>query len=148
MTIALGPNKVINSSSDKKMTSPPPKLTTSKTTPVITFSSSVLPAQKTPWDAGPTPSRSSELTNPLFTVLQQSFLLLNSSKPELTASCRRCYSAKMPCYEEIAVVTLINYSNWQKQKGVSGSCQRQSNTSLTLKQVSGQGLCTGTVTVL
>lgn len=73
LTVALGSNKVINPSSDKTYPSSLPKPTISTTAPEIVFRTSILPTLKTRWDADPIPIRSSELTNPLFTVLQQSF---------------------------------------------------------------------------
>lgn len=114
VTIALGPNKVINTSSNKKQPHPPLKVTT--TTPVTNLSASVLLALMTGWDADPTPSKSSKSASPLFTVLQQSLLLLNSSNPELTTSCWLGYKVRMPYYEGIAVMTPTTILIGRKKK--------------------------------
>lgn len=55
---------------------------------------------RSPW----TGSVQTEEEDPLLTLLNQSFLVLNTTKSDRTASCWLCYdAAALPCYEGIVI---------------------------------------------
>lgn len=78
------------------------------------------------------------LTGPL-ALIQGSYGTLNLSFPDLTDDCLLCLSASPPYYEGIAF--LGNYTNTTKQE----DCSWEAHKKLTLPEVTGQGVCIGTV---
>lgn len=72
-------------------------------------------------------------------LLDQSFSVLNVSKPNTSRACWLCYDTVPPSYKGIAVMGF--YSNTPKPS----DCHWQSNAQLTLQQVTGKELCLGIV---
>uniref|UniRef100_A0A8D2AV23 Envelope protein n=1 Tax=Sciurus vulgaris TaxID=55149 RepID=A0A8D2AV23_SCIVU len=126
---ALGPNQELNprKQSIQQTSTPNPSLThfstTSPSTKTLLLKSTTLPM--------------GTLEDPLLALLKQSHLVLNSSNPNITKSCWLCYDTAPPYYEGIA--TLGNYTSSHN----SNECRWQSKGSLTLQQVTGQGLYIG-----
>ncbi|XP_047373772.1 LOW QUALITY PROTEIN: uncharacterized protein LOC124959244 [Sciurus carolinensis] len=77
--------------------------------------------------------------HPLLSLLSRSFLVLNATYPNWTRSCWLCYDTVPPYYEGVAVQAHVTTSTKLQD------CRWRSTQSLTLEQVSGQGLCLGAV---
>nr|AUG69055.1 envelope protein [Feline leukemia virus] len=78
--------------------------------------------------------------NRLINLVQGTYLALNVTNPNKTKDCWLCLVSRPPYYEGIAV--LGNYSN---QTNPPPSCLSDPQHKLTISEVSGQGLCIGTV---
>nr|ACJ60908.1 envelope protein [Feline leukemia virus] len=76
----------------------------------------------------------------LINLVQGTYLALNATDPNKTKDCWLCLVSRPPYYEGIAI--LGNYSN---QTNPPPSCQSIPQHKLTISEVSGQGLCIGTV---
>ncbi|NXT86270.1 ENV2 protein, partial [Zapornia atra] len=82
--------------------------------------------------------------NPLWTLMQATFTMINQTNPNITGDCWFCYGIKPPYYEGIATpfpflvgnMTLpppqCNWTNTDQQKA-----------KLTLQEVTGAGQCIG-----
>ena len=66
-------------------------------------------------------------------------MVLNATHPNMTRSCWLCYDTVPPYYEGVAVQAHVTISTSLQD------CRWRSKQSLTLEQVSGQGLCLGKV---
>lgn len=121
--VAIGPNHVVNPSSAPKPT--PLKSTLSPSTP--TTMRYVGPFGHQTSVTSPAATKGGDL---LLELLNRSFLVLNSTKPNLTTSCWLCYDTALPLpppyYDGIAVV-----SNCTKVTDPN-QCRWQSNALLTL----------------
>ncbi|NXE29881.1 ENV2 protein, partial [Ardeotis kori] len=80
--------------------------------------------------------------NPLWKLMQASYLVLNHTNPNMTQHCWLCYDIRPPFYEAIGIHS--------KAKRVNGSnpiqCLWDSEgrkLGLTMQHVSGQGRCIG-----
>lgn len=73
----------------------------------------------------------------LLTLLDQSFSVLNASKPNMYQACWLCYDTVPPYYKKIEVMG--SYSNTPK----ASKCRWQSKAQLTLQQVMGKVLYLG-----
>nr|AAA43051.1 env gene polyprotein [Feline leukemia virus] len=76
----------------------------------------------------------------LINLVQGTYLALNATDPNKTKDCWLCLVSRPPYYEGIAI--LGNYSN---QTNPPPSCLSTPQHKLTISEVSGQGLCIGTV---
>nr|UTQ11735.1 envelope [Feline leukemia virus] len=76
----------------------------------------------------------------LINLVQGTYLALNATDPNKTKDCWLCLVSRPPYYEGIAI--LGNYSN---QTNPPPSCLSIPQHKLTISEVSGQGLCIGTV---
>nr|BEH82884.1 envelope protein [Feline leukemia virus] len=76
----------------------------------------------------------------LINLVQGTYLALNATNPNKTKDCWLCLVSRPPYYEGIAI--LGNYSN---QTNPPSSCLSIPQHKLTISEVSGQGLCIGTV---
>nr|BAM45658.1 envelope polyprotein [Feline leukemia virus] len=76
----------------------------------------------------------------LISLIQGTYLALNATDPNKTKDCWLCLVSRPPYYEGIAI--LGNYSN---QTNPPPSCLSTLQHKLTISEVSGQGLCIGTV---
>ncbi|NXM89819.1 ENV2 protein, partial [Oenanthe oenanthe] len=77
----------------------------------------------------------------LFTqMLYAAFMSLNASHPNLTRSCWLCYDSKPPFYEGIGLPIMFSYSKESSPKQCKWDTPRKG---ITLKMVSGQGICIG-----
>ncbi|NXW51787.1 ENV2 protein, partial [Nyctiprogne leucopyga] len=77
---------------------------------------------------------------PFLSVLNATFWSLNYSNPNLTSSCWLCYDMHPPFYEGVALNASFTYSS------DDNPAQRRWDTprrGITLKQVSGRGVCFG-----
>nr|AYG96589.1 envelope glycoprotein [Feline leukemia virus] len=130
---AMGPNLVLpdqkppsrQSQTESKVATQRPQTNTS--TP-----GSVAPATMSPKRIG-TGDR-------LINLVQGTYLALNATDPNKTKDCWLCLVSRPPYYEGIAI--LGNYSN---QTNPPPSCLSTPQHKLTISEVSGQGLCIGTV---
>ena len=77
--------------------------------------------------------------NRLFSLIQEAFLVLNRTNPNITRSCWLCYASSPPYYEGIAQIRTYNKTSDPSQ------CPWGGNRKLTLAAVSGSGLCLGRV---
>lgn len=79
--------------------------------------------------------------NPLLDVMDQAFLMLNNTQPNLTKECWLCYDIKPPYYEGIAFQGKYDIStdHTKCRWGQGGKSQ------LTLKSITGIGTCLGHV---
>ncbi|NWS14311.1 ENV2 protein, partial [Pachyramphus minor] len=81
--------------------------------------------------------------NPLWSMLQASYHVLNATYPNITKHCWLCYDIRPPFYEAIGVDSRfrkVNGTNpaqclWTKESG----CKQ----GITISQVSGKGKCIG-----
>ena len=82
----------------------------------------------------PTPASSKNL---VFTLINQTFLSINSTTPELTAKCWLCYHSSPPFYEGAAIPGNFSTSN----DTYNCRWERASWEGLTLAQVVSNGTC-------
>uniref|UniRef100_A0A674GKU5 Envelope glycoprotein n=1 Tax=Taeniopygia guttata TaxID=59729 RepID=A0A674GKU5_TAEGU len=82
--------------------------------------------------------------NPIFRMLEATFLTLNETKPNLTNSCWLCYDIKPPFYEGIALDTPFSYSSASAPHQCRWDTPRRG---ITLSQITGQGRCFGNATL-
>uniref|UniRef100_A0A803W4M7 Uncharacterized protein n=1 Tax=Ficedula albicollis TaxID=59894 RepID=A0A803W4M7_FICAL len=73
-------------------------------------------------------------------MLYAAFMSLNVSHPNLTRSCWLCYDSKPPFYEGIGLNIMFGYSKAPIPKQCKWNTPRKG---ITLKMVSGQGVCIG-----
>lgn len=121
---------------------PKPVLTPSSQRPVWPASSPRLgnttPVDHTQTVATKTPPSPRE---PLLHVMEQAFLLLNNTQPNITEKCRLCYDIMPPYYEGIAFLGEYNVSADYTKCRLGQGGKRQ----LTLMSVTGTGTCLGQV---
>lgn len=136
VTQAIGPNRVF---SDQK----PPSQSAQALPPAVTHNSCLTPStytstSKTPITALPSyrPGTGDRLLN----LIQRAYSALNFADPNKTQDCWLCLVLGPPYYEGVAV--LGNYSN---QTSAPSSCTSNPRHKLTLSEVSGKGICIGTV---
>nr|P06752.1 RecName: Full=Envelope glycoprotein; AltName: Full=Env polyprotein; Contains: RecName: Full=Surface protein; Short=SU; AltName: Full=Glycoprotein 70; Short=gp70; Contains: RecName: Full=Transmembrane protein; Short=TM; AltName: Full=Envelope protein p15E; Contains: RecName: Full=R-peptide; AltName: Full=p2E; Flags: Precursor [Feline leukemia virus strain C/Sarma]AAA43049.1 envelope protein precursor [Feline leukemia virus] len=130
---AMGPNLVLpdqkppsrQSQTKSKVTTQRPQITSS--TPRSVASATMGPKRIGTGDR-------------LINLVQGTYLALNATDPNKTKDCWLCLVSRPPYYEGIAV--LGNYSN---QTNPPPSCLSTPQHKLTISEVSGQGLCIGTV---
>ncbi|OWK63928.1 envelope glycoprotein [Lonchura striata] len=82
--------------------------------------------------------------NPIFHMLEATFLSLNESNLNLTDSCWLCYDVKPPFYEGIALNTPFSYSTASAPHQCRWDTPRRG---ITLSQITGQGKCFGNATL-
>ncbi|NWT58554.1 ENV1 protein, partial [Erythrocercus mccallii] len=75
-----------------------------------------------------------------YRMLNATFQSLNTSEPNLTASCWLCYDAKPPFYEGVALDSPFSYSRESNPVQCRWDTPRKG---VTLSQISGQGICVG-----
>lgn len=87
----------------------------------------------------PTPaSHLSKRPSTLFNLILGAYSVLNATQNELTKSCWLCLSSAPPYYEGIAIDGNYTVSN-------GSQCSWKDTHQLTVQEVTGQGLCVGTV---
>nr|BAU61795.1 envelope protein [Feline leukemia virus] len=131
---AMGPNLVLP---DQR----PPSLQSQIESKVATRSpqrnTSSVPGTDTPTTISPKRAGTGDR---LISLIQGTYLALNATNPNKTKDCWLCLVSRPPYYEGIAI--LGNYSN---QTNPPPSCLSTLQHKLTISEVSGQGLCIGTV---
>nr|BAN63358.1 envelope glycoprotein [Koala retrovirus] len=99
-----------------------------------------LPSLPTVQASPPAPSVPSVTTGDrLLGLVQGAFLVLNATNSEVTESCWLCLAFGPPYYEGIATPGQVTYTSTDSQ------CRWGGKGKLTLTEVSGLGLCIGTV---
>ncbi|NWY08434.1 ENV2 protein, partial [Nothoprocta ornata] len=85
-----------------------------------------------------------ELSNdPLWYLMQTSYVALNKSKPNLTEDCWLCYNVRPPYYEAIARADRVQWSNRTNPKECDWEEYRNGSQGITIQQVTGKGRCIG-----
>lgn len=129
---SVGPNQVL---SEQKAPSLPARIPPSAEPPKtpVNHSSPTTPAS-------PTSPRSPGTGDRLFNLIQGAYLTLNHTDPNKTQECWLCLTSRPPYYEGIAI--LGNYTNHTSPPPI---CASPPQHKLTLSEVSGRGLCIGTI---
>uniref|UniRef100_A0A8B9NBK6 Envelope glycoprotein n=1 Tax=Accipiter nisus TaxID=211598 RepID=A0A8B9NBK6_9AVES len=86
----------------------------------------------------------SELQDPLWNMMQTSYLALNSTRPDLTEDCWLCYNARPPYFEAVGKTNKIRWSNGTNPQECDWG-EKNRTRGLTLQMVTGQGRCIGRV---
>ncbi|XP_062036246.1 LOW QUALITY PROTEIN: MLV-related proviral Env polyprotein-like [Lepus europaeus] len=76
----------------------------------------------------------------LLSLIHGAYQALNNSNPNRTQDCWMCLASPPPYYEGVAVV-----GNWTNHTNVPPQCSNLPSHRLTLTEVTGQGLCVGSV---
>nr|P21445.2 RecName: Full=Envelope glycoprotein; AltName: Full=Env polyprotein; Contains: RecName: Full=Surface protein; Short=SU; AltName: Full=Glycoprotein 70; Short=gp70; Contains: RecName: Full=Transmembrane protein; Short=TM; AltName: Full=Envelope protein p15E; Contains: RecName: Full=R-peptide; AltName: Full=p2E; Flags: Precursor [Feline sarcoma virus (STRAIN SM)]AAA74004.1 env [Feline sarcoma virus] len=130
---AMGPNLVLpEQKPPSRQSQTKSKVATQKPQTNGTTPRSVAPATMSPKRIG--------TRDRLINLVQGTYLALNATDPNKTKDCWLCLVSRPPYYEGIAI--LGNYSN---QTNPPPSCLSTPQHKLTISEVSGQGLCIGTV---
>lgn len=82
----------------------------------------------------------SEPQDPLWNMMQTSYLALNSTKPELAKDCWLCYNVRPPYFEAIGKANKIRWSNGTNPQECDWG-EKNRTRGLTLQMVTGQGRC-------
>ncbi|XP_075805352.1 MLV-related proviral Env polyprotein-like [Microtus pennsylvanicus] len=137
--LSIGPNPVLpeqKSPSQPAQALPPAAHHNTSMTPLASNSTPSTPTTTTTTLSPRQPGTGDRLLN----LVQGAYLALNFTDPNKTQDCWLCLVSRPPYYEGVAV--LGNYTN---QTSASTSCTSIPQHKLTLSEVSGQGLCIGTI---
>lgn len=137
-TQSIGPNYVLKDQKPPSLPAPARPLLLPKVTQAP-GNISVTSLSMTGGSAAPTP-QSPGTGEWLINLVTGAYLALNYSDPSKTQECWLCLVSSPPYYEGVAV--LGHYTN---QTTAPDSCTVNSSHKLTLPEVSGQGLCIGTI---
>uniref|UniRef100_A0A663F1M2 Uncharacterized protein n=1 Tax=Aquila chrysaetos chrysaetos TaxID=223781 RepID=A0A663F1M2_AQUCH len=88
----------------------------------------------------------SELQDPLWDMMQTSYLALNSTRPDLTEDCWLCYNVRPPYFEAIGKTSKIRWSNGTNPQECDWG-EKNRTRGITLQMVTGQGRCIGKVPI-
>ncbi|KFP48590.1 hypothetical protein N323_00078, partial [Cathartes aura] len=77
-------------------------------------------------------------------IMQASYLALNFTRPDLAENCWLCYNVRPPYYEAVGRVNENRWSNETNPQECNWE-ERNQTQGITLQEVTGQGLCIGTV---
>lgn len=83
--------------------------------------------------------------DPLWNLMQASYLALNHSKPNLTEECWLCYNIRPPYYEAVGRPDKVRWSNGSNPRECPWDDQRNYTQGITVQLVTGKGKCIGTV---
>lgn len=83
--------------------------------------------------------------DPLWNLMQASYLVLNHSKPNLTKECWLCYNIRPPYYEAIGRPNNVRWSNGSNPQECPWNDQQNYTQGITVQSVTGRGKCIGTV---
>ncbi|KAF1432210.1 MLV-related proviral Env polyprotein, partial [Spheniscus mendiculus] len=78
--------------------------------------------------------------NPLWKLMQASYLILNKTSPNLTEHCWLCYGIRPPFYEAIGISQAPKRMNGSNPASCTWNTEKQG---ITLTQVIGKGVCIG-----
>ena len=121
--LAIGPNELVASREKEKPLTTTTMPNSVRVTPRTT--NSLMPSEP--------PNLSTQM-------LLAALMSLNTSHPNLTKSCWLCYDSKPPFYEGIGLNVMFSYSKKFSPKQCKWNTPRKG---ITLKMVSGQGICIG-----
>jgi hypothetical protein len=138
-TQAIGPSKVLK----PPYVGPPPRTrTTLVPSRPHTNASITTPG---PLGTGTSPGRPSPTTgstDPLWNLVNVTFLTLNHTSPNMTTSCWLCYDVRPPFYAAIGLNATYNVLTSENPTQCSWGNRKRG---LTIQQVSSQGTCLGKV---
>ncbi|XP_062041107.1 MLV-related proviral Env polyprotein-like [Lepus europaeus] len=155
-TVSVGPNKILTD--QRSPTSPhfakgkslgqvlvrnrpsqtPASSQSSLASPTTVFPNKHVVA--TPPPPGPENSSLPGTGHRLLNLIHGAFQALNGSDPDRTRDCWLCLASPPPYYEGVAVI-----GNWTNHTIAPPQCTNLPSHRLTLPEVSGQGLCVGSI---
>ncbi|NXS74361.1 ENV2 protein, partial [Pandion haliaetus] len=80
--------------------------------------------------------------DPLWSMMQTSYLALNSTRPDLTEDCWLCYNVRPPYFEAVGKTNKIRWSNGTNPQECDWG-EKNRTRGITLQMVTGQGRCIG-----
>ncbi|NXG67681.1 ENV2 protein, partial [Hemiprocne comata] len=81
--------------------------------------------------------------DPLWDIMEASYLALNNTKPNLTKECWLCFNVRPPYYEAVGQSDRIKWSNGTNTSECLWSEDKQNTQGMTLQHVMGKGRCIG-----
>ncbi|NXO00020.1 ENV2 protein, partial [Rhinopomastus cyanomelas] len=81
--------------------------------------------------------------DPLWEIMQASYIALNNTKPNLTRECWLCYNVRPPYYEAVGQPDKIKWSNGTNPIECPWNDDKPNIQGLTLQHVTGKGKCIG-----
>ncbi|NXS77110.1 ENV2 protein, partial [Pandion haliaetus] len=79
----------------------------------------------------------------LWEVMQASYEVLNSTRPQLTKECWLCYGIRPPFYEAVGIESKAKRVNGTNPTQCLWRQEKSSTQGITLEHVTGKGRCVG-----